>query len=80
MIFENAPDLSLYTRFWDLALRMFETCHFLCCSSKELGEILEKAGLEDRRLRALRNEFRSHGKLFASIQIWSARKPASEPR
>ena len=39
------------------------------------GEILEAAGLVDRNLLALRNEFRSHGKLFASIQIWSAHKP-----
>jgi ubiquinone/menaquinone biosynthesis C-methylase UbiE len=80
VIFENAPDLSLYTRFWDLALRLFETGHVRYYTSKQLGEILEQAGLEDRRLRALRNEFRSHGKLFASIQIWSARKPACEPR
>jgi ubiquinone/menaquinone biosynthesis C-methylase UbiE len=80
VIFENAPDLSLYTRGWDLFLRMFETGHVRYYTSKQLGEILEQAGLVDRRLRALRNEFRSHGKLFASIQIWSARKPDSERR
>ncbi len=77
VIFENAPDLSLYTRMWDLALRLFETGHVRYYTSRELGSMLEQAGLEDRRLCALRNEFRSHGKLFASIQLWSARKPSA---
>jgi ubiquinone/menaquinone biosynthesis C-methylase UbiE len=76
LIFENALDLSLYTRLWDLVLRTFESGHVRYYTSQELGAMLEQAGLVDRRLRILRNEFRSHGKLFASIQLWSARKPA----
>ncbi|MBW2269990.1 MAG: methyltransferase domain-containing protein [Deltaproteobacteria bacterium] len=76
VIFENAPDLSLYTRLWDLALRFYETGHVKYYTSRELREILEAAGLEQCELLALRNEFRSHGKLFASIQLWSARTPA----
>ena len=77
VIFENAPDLSLYTRCWDLALRVLETGHVRYYTSKELGAMLDEAGLVERHLLALRNEFRSHGKLFASIQLWSARKPAA---
>jgi ubiquinone/menaquinone biosynthesis C-methylase UbiE len=76
VIFENAPDLSLYTRMWDLALRIFEKGHVRYYTSQELGALLGEAGLANPELRALRNEFRSHGKLFASIQIWSANKPA----
>jgi ubiquinone/menaquinone biosynthesis C-methylase UbiE len=77
VIFENAPDLSLYTRMWDLLLRIFEKGHVRYYTSRELGAMLEASGLANRELRALRNEFRSHGKLFASIQIWSACKPAA---
>jgi hypothetical protein len=80
VIFENAPDLSLYTRLWDLVLRALETGHVRYYTSRELGGMLEEAGLDERRLRILRNEFRSHGKLFASIQLWSARKPATGTR
>jgi ubiquinone/menaquinone biosynthesis C-methylase UbiE len=76
-IFENAPDLSLYTRLWDLALRTFERGHVRYYTSRELEALLAAGGLVDRRLLALRNEFRKHGKLFASIQLWSARKPAA---
>lgn len=76
VIFENAPDLSIYTRLWDLLFRVIEKGHVRYYTSRELGVMLEAAGLEDRHLRILRNEFRSHGKLFASIQLWSARKPA----
>ena len=76
-IFENAPDLSLYTRLWDLALRTFEKGHVRYYTSRELGNILGQAGLVQCQLHALRNEFRKHGKLFASIQLWSARKPAA---
>lgn len=78
VIFENARDLSLYTKLWDLALRLFERGHVRYYTSAELGAMLEQAGLEDRRLLALRNEFRKHGKLFASIQLWSGRKPPRE--
>ena len=77
VLFENAPDLSLYTRLWDLFLRVFERGHVRYYASREVGAMLERAGFEDRRLCILRNEFRSHGKLFASIQLWSARKPAA---
>jgi ubiquinone/menaquinone biosynthesis C-methylase UbiE len=76
-IFENALELSLYTRLWDLALRTFERGHVRYYTSQQLGAMLERAGLVERRLVAHRNEFRKHGKLFASIQLWSARKPAA---
>ena len=75
VIFENAPDLSWYTWAWDQALRIFEKGHVRYYPSAELGRMIEQAGLEPRRLCALRNEFLSHGKLFASIQLWSARRP-----
>ena len=74
-IFENAPDLSLYTRLWDLLLRTFERGHVRYYTSNQLKALLQQAGLVDLELHALRNEFRKHGKLFASIQLWSARKP-----
>lgn len=79
VIFENARELSLYVRLWDLALRLFEKGHVRYYASNELREILKTAGLVDLRLCALRNEFLSHGKLFASLQIWSARKPVAGP-
>jgi ubiquinone/menaquinone biosynthesis C-methylase UbiE len=79
VIFENATDLSLYTRLWDLGLRLFERGHVRYYTSRDLGTMLDKAGLKECQLRVLRNEFLKYGKLFASIQLWSSRK-AGRPR
>jgi ubiquinone/menaquinone biosynthesis C-methylase UbiE len=78
-IFENAPDLSWYTWAWDRLLRIIEKGHVRYLPSAELGALLSRAGLVDCELRVLRNEFRKHGKLFASIQVWSARTPNPDP-
>ena len=75
VIFENATELSLYTKLWDLGLRLFERGHVKYYTSQELGAILEQAGLQNRELRILKNVMLKHGKLFASIQVWSARTP-----
>jgi len=72
VIFENAPDLSLYTWAWDRLLRVFERGHVRYLPSKELGELIKEADFKDWQLRVLRNEFLTYGKLFASIQIWHA--------
>jgi ubiquinone/menaquinone biosynthesis C-methylase UbiE len=78
VIFENATDLSLYTRLWDLGLRLFERGHVRYYTSRDLGAMLEEAGLKECQLRILRNEFLKHGKLFASIQLWSGRKAGGD--
>jgi ubiquinone/menaquinone biosynthesis C-methylase UbiE len=78
VIFENAPDLSLYTWVWDRFLRIYEKGHVRYYPSQELGGIIRNAGFEDVQLRVLRNEKFKYGKLFASIQIWAAREPAIE--
>lgn len=75
VIFENAPDLSLYTWAWDRFLRVFEKGHVRYYPSEELGAMIETAGFDNVELRILRNEILKHGKLFASIQIWAARAP-----
>lgn len=75
VIFENAPDLSWYTWAWDKALRVIERGHIKYYTSRELGKLIERAGFSDLELRELRNLFRKHGKLFASIQLWKAKKP-----
>jgi len=75
VIFENAPDLSLYAKLWDRVLRLIEQGHVRYYASRELGEMIRESGFEDVDLRVLRNEFMKYGKLFASIQLWSARKP-----
>jgi hypothetical protein len=75
VIFENAPDLSLYTWLWDRWLRLFEKGHVRYYPSSELGMIIKQAGYKDVELRILRNELFRYGKLFASIQVWAAYKP-----
>jgi len=75
IIFENAPDLSLYTKLWDRVLHLIEQGHVRYYASRELGEMITRSGFEEVELRVLRNEFMKYGKLFASIQLWSARKP-----
>lgn len=79
VIFENAPDLSWYTWAWDKVLRIVETGHVRYYYSKEMGEMLCHAGFQDVKLCCLRNEFMKHGKLFASIQVWSGVEPQSGP-
>lgn len=76
VIFENAPDLSLYAKAWDLILRLVEKGHVRYYPSRELGELISRSDFEDVELRVLKNEFMKYGKVFASIQIWSARKTA----
>lgn len=75
VIFENAPNLSWYTWLWDHLLRIIEKGHVRYYSSVELGAMLSRAGFERVTLCHLRNEFLRYGKLFASIQVWSCRKP-----
>lgn len=77
VIFENAPDLSLYTWVWDRLFRIIEKGHVRYYSSQELGEMLERAGFKNVKLCYLKNEFLKHGKLFASIQIWSGQNSLS---
>jgi ubiquinone/menaquinone biosynthesis C-methylase UbiE len=75
VIFENATDLSWYTWGWDRLLRIIEKGHVKYYTSKQLEDILQRAGLESVELCHLKNEFLKHGKLFASIQVWSAFVP-----
>jgi ubiquinone/menaquinone biosynthesis C-methylase UbiE len=75
VIFENATDLSMYTWVWDRYLRIFEKGHVQYYTSARLGEIIRQSGLSAVELRVLRNEMLKHGKLFASIQVWSAKEP-----
>ncbi|MCF7886664.1 MAG: methyltransferase domain-containing protein [Candidatus Marinimicrobia bacterium] len=74
IIFENAPDLSLYTKIWDIWLRIYENGHVRYYSSQELGEMIINANYKNVQLRVLKNEFLKFKKLYASIQIWSAEK------
>lgn len=74
VIFENAPDLSWYTWAWDKVLRAVEKGHVKYYPSRELRKLIEDADFEDVQLLELRNLFRKHGKLFASIQLWKAKK------
>jgi ubiquinone/menaquinone biosynthesis C-methylase UbiE len=78
VIFENAPDLSWYTWVWDRILRVAETGHVRYYASWEIGQMLGQAGFDNVRLRHLRNEFLKHGKIFASIQVWSATGPGGK--
>jgi ubiquinone/menaquinone biosynthesis C-methylase UbiE len=75
VILENAPDLSWYTWVWDRVLRVIEKGHVKYYPSHELGDLLRRADLAQVRLCHLRNERFKHGKLFASIQLWSGQKP-----
>ena len=77
IILENAPDLSWYTWLWDRILRVTETGHVRYYPSHELGKLLSLSGMHNVRLRYLRNEYFKFGKLFASIQIWSAERRGS---
>lgn len=79
-IFENAPDLSLYTWAWDKVLRVLEKGHVRYYPSAELGGMIRTAGFENVELRVCRNEMWKHGKLFASIQVWAARAPVKPGR
>jgi ubiquinone/menaquinone biosynthesis C-methylase UbiE len=74
VIFENAPDLSFYAKVWDRVLRLVEKGHVRYYASQELGEMITRSGFGEVELRVLRNEFLKYGKLFASIQLWSAKK------
>ncbi len=74
-MFESAPDLSWYTWAWDRLLRVIEKGHVRYYPSGELGAMIRCAGFEKVEPVALRNEFLKHGKLFASLQLWSAHKP-----
>ena len=75
VIFENAPDLSWYTWMWDRLLRIIEKGHVRYYPSHELGAMIKQAQFDDVELRYLKNEFIKHGKIFASIQVWSGRRP-----
>ena len=74
VIFENASELSLYTWLWDKWFRLVEKGHIKYYTSSELGGFIEKSAFRGGTLQILRNEKRKHGKLFASIQVWSADK------
>ena len=75
VIFENAPDLSLYTWLWDRWLRIAEKGHVRYYPSKELGDMIRNAGFENVEQCLLKNECLKHGKLYASIQIWKGHTP-----
>jgi len=75
VVLENAPDLSWYTRVWDHLFRIIERGHVRYYSSQELGELLNQGGFERVELCRLGNEFLKHGKLFASLQVWSGYVP-----
>ena len=77
VILENAPDLSWYTWGWDRILRIVEEGHVRYYASREIEEMLKNSGFDHLRLCLLKNNFLTHGKLFASIQVWSAQKPMS---
>ena len=80
VIFENAPDLSWYTWIWDRILRVAETGHVRYYCSWEIGQMLTQAGFENVRLRHLGNECLKHGKIFASIQVWSGKVPREKSK
>jgi len=75
VILENAPDLSWYTWAWDYILRMIEKGHVRYYTSSELGQMLRGAGFESTKLCHLKSDVLKHGKLFASLQVWSGMKP-----
>ncbi len=75
VILENAPDLSWYTWLWDRLLRVIEPGHVRYYPSYELGELLRHSGMNNVRLQYLRKERFKHGKIFASLQIWSGQRP-----
>ena len=75
VILENAPDLSWYTWAWDHLLRFIEKGHICYYYSHDLEDMLNKSGFRPVRLCYLGNNFLKHGKLFASLQIWSGQKP-----
>lgn len=75
VILDNAVDLSRYTWLWDHILRIVEKGHVRYYRSWEIGEMLDRAGFELVELRHLKNEFMKHGKLFASLQVWSGQRP-----
>ena len=75
LILENATDLSWYTWAWDMVLRACEKGHIRYYTSRELGDMIRTSGLENVRLCHLKNERWKHGKLFASLQIWSGIRP-----
>jgi ubiquinone/menaquinone biosynthesis C-methylase UbiE len=77
-VLENAPDLSWYTWAWDRLLRIVEKGHVRYYPSRELGAMIVRTGFRCVELRLLRNEFLKHGKLFASIQLWTAQVSASD--
>lgn len=77
VILDNATDLSLYTWAWDRILRLFETGHVRYYTTNELGEMISRAGYEEVCLRYRKNNMMKHGKLFASLQVWSGRRPDS---
>jgi ubiquinone/menaquinone biosynthesis C-methylase UbiE len=74
VILENAPDLSWYVWMWDKTLRLFESGHVRYYPSHELGALIRTSGFRNVELVVLRNEFLKHGKLFASIQVWTGVK------
>jgi ubiquinone/menaquinone biosynthesis C-methylase UbiE len=76
VILDNASDLSCYSWLWDRILRIIENGHVRYYASWEIGRMLADAGFKDVNPRHLRNEFLKHGKLFASIQVWSAYAPS----
>lgn len=77
VILDNATDLSLYTWAWDRLLRMFEKGHVRYYTTAELGGMIRRAGYEQVTLRHRKNISMKHGKLFASLQVWSGQKPGS---
>lgn len=75
VILENAPDLSWYTLAWDRILRLVEKGHVRYYTSREIGVMLRASNFDELKLCYLGNEFLKHGKIFASIQVWSAYTP-----
>jgi ubiquinone/menaquinone biosynthesis C-methylase UbiE len=79
VILENAPDLSWYTWAWDRVLRLLEKGHVRYYPSRELGDMLHRAGFVSVELVHLANERFRYGKLFASLQVWRARTTSPTP-
>lgn len=75
VVLENAPDLSWYTWAWDQVLRRLERGHVRYYPTPELGALIERAGFVDVTLVHHASERLKHGKLFASLQVWRARRP-----
>ena len=78
MILDNAVELSLYTWLWGRILRIIEKGHVRYYRSWEIGEMLMQARFQQVELCHLKNEFMNHGKLFASLQVWSGQKPRDD--